>query len=57
MKHYRFRPDRPSRKAVQAAIAAQAPPDWTPKPTEKKRRKLVEDEIPGDLSGNDDEKT
>lgn len=37
---------RPSRKAVQAGIAAQAPPEWEPKAREKMRRKLVDDEIP-----------
>ena len=38
---------KPSRAAVQRAIAAQAPPDWQPPVRERTRRKLVEDSLEG----------
>ncbi len=38
---------RPTRKAVQSALAAQAPPDWQPKPVEKRKpRRLEDDALP-----------
>lgn len=46
---------RPSKKSVQAAIAAQSPDGWEPKPREKKRRKLVEGDLEN-LAGEDDPK-
>lgn len=46
MKWGRKMPDRPTKRAIQQHIAAQAPEGWTPKEREKKRRKLADDEIP-----------
>jgi hypothetical protein len=46
MKWGRKMPDRPTKRAIQQHIAAQAPDGWTPKEREKKRRKLADDEIP-----------
>lgn len=48
----RMKEQRPTRKAVAAALAAQAPPDWQPPVREKKRRKLVEDS-PDGIGGSD----
>ena len=46
---------KPTRKAVQAAIAAQAPPDWQPAEREKTRRAPVKNDAPIKMAGDDDE--
>lgn len=46
-------PSKPSRKAVQAHIAAQAPPDWSAPERQKARRKLTDDDVP-DMVPRDD---
>lgn len=44
---------KPTRKAVAAAIAAQAPPGWEPKPRAKTRRKMIDDGLEN-LGGRDE---
>lgn len=50
-------PQRPTRRQVQQALAAQAPPEWKPREREKKRRTWREDEVPQDMGERDDENT
>lgn len=44
---------KPTRRQVAAAMASQAPPDWTPNPRTKTRRKLTDDGLEN-LGGSDD---
>ena len=48
-------PDRPTRKAVRAGIAAQAPPGWEMTEHKKKREKLVGDDIPDLMKDSPDD--